>query len=399
MKPLTYKHTFVTCNIGYITQAISVNLLPLFFIIFQTDFGISFEKLGRLIFIFFVSQIVVDLIAVKYVDRIGYRIACVVAHGFSTTGLVLLAILPNIMASAYTGIVISVMVYAIGSGLIEVIISPVVDAIPGDAKAANMSLLHSFYCWGQLGTVFITTVLLKIIGNGLWFIIPILWALVPFYNMFRFMRTPLVPPIPDEKRMTVKELLNSKHFILALLLMTCAGASELAMSQWASLFAETGLKIPKIAGDLLGPGLFALFMGIGRVLYGIFGEKIKLTRAMTACAVLCIACYLIAALSPIPALAMVGCAVCGFAVSLMWPGVLSLTSARFPYGGTALFGICAVFGDLGCSIGPWITGLVADAAPAEIGLKAGLLTGVVFPFIMIFGVLLFKSKSKKINSD
>jgi len=387
MKALTYKHTFITCYIGYITQAIAVNLLPLFFIIFQSDFGISFEKLGRLIFIFFATQIIIDIISVRYVDKIGYRAACIIAHSCSTVGLTLLSILPNVMSSPYTGIVISVIVYALGSGMIEVIISPIVDAIPSDAKASNMSLLHSFYCWGQLFTVAVTTVILKIIGSGLWYILPAMWALIPLYNVFRFIRTPLAPPIPEEKKMTVKDLFKNKMFLVVLVLMTCAGAAELAMCQWASLFAETGLKIPKMAGDLLGPGLFALCMAIGRVAYGIVGHKFKLTRVLTISSAACIICYLMAGLSPSPVFAMIGCALCGFTVCLMWPGVLSMTSERFPYGGTAMFGICAIFGDLGCSIGPWMTGLVADVAPAEWGLKAGLLTGVIFPIVMIIGIM------------
>lgn len=390
MKSLTYKHTYITCYIGYVTQAISVNLIPLFFVIFQTDYGISFEKLGRLIFIFFVTQIIVDLLAVKYVDRIGYRLSCVIAHIFSTVGLALLAVLPNVMPSPYMGIVTCIIIYGIGSGIIEVMISPIIDAIPGEAKASDMSLLHAFYCWGQVATVLITTVMLKIIGSGLWYLLPIMWAIVPFINIFRFMRTPLVPPISEEKKMSVRDLCKNKMFVVALVLMTCAGAAELSMSQWASLFAETGLKIPKIAGDLLGPGLFAVCMGIGRTIFGVFGKKLNLTRVMSGCAVFCIICYLIAALSPYPVLAMIGCALCGFAVSIMWPGVLSLSSDKFPYGGTAMFGICAVFGDLGCSIGPWLTGVVADNVPVEIGLKAGLLTGVIFPVAMIIGIIALK---------
>ena len=396
-KALTYKHTFITCYIGYITQAIAVNLLPLFFIIFQSDFGISFEKLGRLIFIFFATQIVIDMVAVKYVDKIGYRAACIIAHSFSTVGLTLLSILPNIMPP-YTGLVIAVIVYALGSGMIEVIISPIVDAIPSDAKASNMSLLHSFYCWGQLFTVAVSTILLKVIGSGLWYILPAMWALIPFYNIFRFIRTPLAPPIPEEKKMSVKDLLGNKMFLIVLVLMSCAGAAELAMSQWASLFVETGLKIPKMAGDLLGPGLFALCMAIGRVVYGIVGHKFDLTRVLSISSALCVVCYLVAALSPSPVLALVGCALCGFTVCLMWPGVLSMTSERIPYGGTAMFGICAIFGDLGCSIGPWITGVVADIAPADMGLKAGLITGIIFPIVMILGITALR-KTHKVSSD
>jgi len=383
---MSYKQTYITCFIGYITQAISVNLLPLFFVIFQDDYQISFEKLGRLIFIFFVAQIVVDLIAVKYVDKIGYRPAAVAAHIFSTVGLIMLSILPRVMPSPYMGLVIAVLTYSVGSGMIEVLISPILNAVPSESKSGTMSLLHSFYCWGQLGTVLITTLILRIIGTNLWYIIPIFWALIPFWNTFRFIRTPLVPPIPEEHRMSVKDLFKTKIFIIVLVLMTCSGAAEIAMSQWSSLFCERSLGVPKVIGDLLGPGLFALFMGIGRAVYGIFGHKLNLARILMVGSILCIACYLLAALSSIPILALIGCALCGLSVSIMWPGVLSMSAEKFPNGGTALFGLCAVFGDLGAAAGPWMTGLVADSA----GLNVGLLVGIAFPVVMIGGVLMFR---------
>ena len=379
---MSYRHTYISCFIGYITQAISVNLLPLFFVIFQDDYHISFEKLGRLIFIFFFMQIVVDLIAVKYVDRIGYRPCIAAAHIFATVGLVMVSFLPRILPSPYMGLVISVVTYAVGSGLIEVLISPILNAVPSESKAGTMSLLHSFYCWGQVFTVLITTLILRMIGTQLWYLIPIFWALIPFWNIFRFLRTPLVPPIAEEHRMNVKDLFKSKLFIIVLVLMTCAGAAEIAMSQWSSLFCERGLGVPKVAGDLLGPGLFAVFMGIGRTVYGIFGHKINLAKVMIWSTILCIGCYIVAAFSTWPVLAMVGCALCGLSVSVMWPGVLSLSAEKFPNGGTVMFGMCAVFGDLGAAAGPWMTGLIADSA----GLNVGLFAGIVFPVVMILGV-------------
>ena len=394
MKKLTYRHTMVTCFIGYITQAISVNLLPLLFIIFQTDFGISFEKLGRLILIFFLMQFFIDLLTIKFADKIGYRITLVAAHIFSAFGLIMIGVLPFIMPSPYTGLVTAVVFYSVGSGAIEVLVSPIIESIPGDAKASDMALLHSFYCWGQLITVIVTTVLLKVIGLGSWFVIPTLWALVPLYNIFRFIRTPLAPHEKIQNPMSVAELLKNKFFILAIIMMVCAGASEIAMAQWSSLFAETALKIPKIYGDILGPGLFALFMGIGRTVFGTKGHKINLYKAIAACSVFCIVCYLLTIFSPAPLISMAGCSLCGLAVCIMWPGVLSMSAEKFPSGGTAMFGLCAMFGDLGCSVGPWITGAAADTAPAEWGLKAGLFTAVVFPLTMLLGALYFKNKLK-----
>ena len=270
MKKLTYKHTLLACYIGYITQAIAVNFPPVLFIVFQTKYGVSFEKLGRLIFIFFVAQIIVDMISIKIVDKIGYRICSVVAHCFSTVGLISMAVLPMIMPP-YIGLVISITVTAVGSGMIEVLLSPIVEALPGDAKASAMSLLHSFYCWGQLGTVLITTLLLSVIGHDAWYILPVIWAVVPFVNIFNFTKVPLVPPVPEERKMSVKQLLSTRVFIIVLVLMMCSGAAEQAMAQWASLFAENGLNITKVAGDILGPCMFALLMAIGRTIYGIWG--------------------------------------------------------------------------------------------------------------------------------
>lgn len=407
----TYKHTLYACYFGYITQAIVNNLAPILFIVFQNQFSISFEMIGRLIFINFGTQLIVDALAVKFVDRIGYRISMVMAHLFSTVGLVALGILPGLLPHPYIGLLISVVIYAVGGGLLEVLVSPIVDALPGDAKASKMSLLHSFYCWGQVGVVLITTLLLKVIGSSLWFVLPVLWSLVPLYNLLRFIKVPLMPSVPEHEKMQVSRLLNSKLFLVALILMTCAGASELAMSQWSSLFAEKGLQIPKVVGDLLGPCLFALLMGIGRTIYGVWGHKINLRKALMASAALCITCYLVTALVTIPFISLLGCAVCGLAVSLMWPGVFSITSRHFPKGGTAMFGMLAIFGDLGCAFGPWLAGVVSDLSQKsvrlvqaaadsglsteQLGLKVGILAAVVFPVVMLFGILLFKESNVK----
>ncbi len=403
---LTYKSTLHACYFGYITQAIINNLTPLLFIIFQNSYHISFEMLGRLILLNFGTQLIVDALAVKYVDRIGYRKSIVMAHFFSAAGLIALGTLPVLLPSPYTGLSIAVVIYAIGGGLIEVLVSPIVDSLPGEAKASAMSLLHSFYSWGQVAVVAITTLLLSVIGHGIWYILPIVWASIPIYNMFRFIKVPLVPGIPEHEKIPIKKLLSSKVFLTAMILMLCAGASELAMSQWSSLFAEKGLQVPKVVGDLLGPCLFGVLMGIGRTIYGIWGHKIPLFKALVASAALCVVCYLITVLVQIPAISLMSCALCGLAVSLMWPGVFSLTAERYPTGGTAMFGILAIFGDLGCSFGPWLTGFVSDIAqkssallqaahnqglrPEQMGLKAGLFVAALFPLIMLVGLLLFR---------
>lgn len=407
---LTYKHTRYACYAGYITQAIINNLAPLLFIIFQTQYGLNFEMVGRLILINFGTQIIADILAVKFADKFGYRASAVLAHVFCTAGLILLGTLPQVCSSPYIGLVIAVVTYALGGGLLEVLVSPIVDSLPGEKKASDMSLLHSFYCWGQMGVVLISTLILTAFGTDIWMWLPLGWAILPFVNLFFFMKVPFVPPVPEEKLMTVRELCKNRVFLLALVIMMCAGASELTMSQWSSLFAETGLGVSKTLGDLLGPCLFAALMGTGRLLYGLYGHRLNLQNGLLFCGCLCMLCYFTTVFAPHPLLSLIGCAVCGFSVSLMWPGAFSDTAARFPMGGTAMFGMMAVFGDLGASLGPWISGVVSDLSQktnllqqmqastgeelSQLGLKAGLLAAVIFPLILTLSVLYLKKRRK-----
>ncbi|MHB1151299.1 MAG: MFS transporter [Eubacteriales bacterium] len=403
-KKLTFKSTLYACYLGTITQAIVVNLAPILFIVFKDSYGISFEMLGRLVLVNFVTQIITDLFAVRYVDRIGYRKCIVAAHVLASVGLCAMGIFPYIMrsSSSYIGITIATIIYAVGGGLLEVLVSPIVEALPGDAKASAMALLHGFYCWGQVAVVLFSTLLLRFIGYSSWYIIPVLWAILPLFNSIFFSRVPIVHIISDGKTIPLLSLFKSKLFLLALILMVCSGASEQVMAQWASLFAEKGLGVSKVTGDLLGPCLFAVFMGTGRTLYGLFGSKINLRKTLIFSSFLCISCYLTASLSPNPFLSLAGCALCGLSVSLMWPGMLSLTSERYPGGGTPMFGMLAVCGDFGCSVGPWLAGAVTSsymsvnisAAAEQIALKAGLLSAIIFPVMMIMGVFLLR-KTKK----
>ena len=394
-----YKGTRFACYIGYIVQGIVNNLSPLFFVIFQKNFGISYGMISSLILLNFVTQILVDIFCVKYVDRIGYRAAAVIAHVCGTVGLLGLGLFPKLLPLPFLGLALSTIICAIGGGMIEVIISPMIDSLPSDAKDAKMSLLHSFYCWGQVGVVLVTTLLVRLLGEELWWVLPLLWALVPLYNIFQFVRVPLRPTVSPEEKIPLKSLCRSKIFLLSMVLMLCAGASELAMSQWSSLFAEKALGVPKVLGDLLGPCLFAVFMGIGRTIYGLFGAKMNLHRVLLFTAALCVFCYLGASLFPVPLLALFCCALCGFSISLMWPGVLSNTAAIFPKGGTAMFGILAVCGDLGCSVGPAITGAVSSVISSlqgdQVGLKTGMLTAVFFPLLLILCLLLLKRVQKQ----
>jgi fucose permease len=398
---MTFDATRRVCYTGYVTQAIVNNLAPLLFIVFQTRFAVPLEMLGRLVLLNFGVQLLTDLVAVRLVDRVGYRGPLVLAHVTSVAGLVLLAVLPMALPTPYPGLCIAIAVSAVGGGLLEVLVSPVVDALPdpSNGKAARMSLLHSFYCWGQAAVVVGTTVLLGLLDQSRWYLLPLLWALAPLVNLAVLLRVPMPATVLDEHRTSVRTLLGTRAFAAAMVLMLCAGAAELTMSQWSSLFAEEGLGVSKVWGDLAGPCLFALFMGAGRAAYGVWGARIALAPALVGCGALATTCYLVAALAGNAVVSLVGCALCGLAVSLLWPGTFSLAAARFPAGGAAMFGILAVFGDAGGAVGPWVAGAVAQASTRSdgvlgdlagllpddggSGLRVGLLVGVVFPVVVV----------------
>ncbi len=374
----TYKHTKYAAYIGYITQAIINNLMPLLFVSFERDFGLSLDKISFLITMNFAVQILTDLVAARQADRIGYRTLTVLAHILAVIGLSGLCVLPYWM-NPYAALLICSAVNAVGGGLTEVVISPIVEALPGDEKASAMSILHSFYCWGQVAVVLLSTAFFLCFGRENWRYVPILWAIIPFFNGILFSKVPIRTLNEEGEGMGFVELCKTKIFWLFLLLMICAGASELAMSQWASYFAEDGLRVTKTLGDLLGPCLFAVLMGIARTFYGIKGEKIDLRKAIGFSGCLCVISYLVAVFAPSPILSLFGCAVCGLSVGLMWPGTYSLASKYFPQGGTVLFAVLALAGDVGCTGGPTLAGLVANGTG---NLKTGLLAAAVFPVVM-----------------
>lgn len=404
-----YKSTLRACYLGYITQAAIVNLAPLLFVIFMDQFHVSFEALGRLILINFGAQLITDLASVKLVAKLGARRSAILAHLACGVGLALMGLLPSLLPSAYLGLVLATLVFAFGGGLIEVLVSPIVDAIPGDAKEAAMSLLHSFYCWGQVLVVLLSTLYIRFAGAQHWAWLPLIWAVLPLLNALNFARVPLPPSLDEGGQASLRELFGLRLFLVGAMLMMCAGAAEQAIAQWASLFAELGLGVDKLTGDLLGPLSFAACMGVGRMLYGFFGAKLNMRRMLTLCSGLCIVGYLVLALVKLPLVSLLGCALCGLSVSLMWPGVLSLTFQSIPQGGPALFGTLALFGDLGCSVGPWLAGLVSglvqqrhdslQALPVfsglagdQIGLKCGLLAAVIFPLLMLLFVRRLKNR-------
>lgn len=397
-----YMSTKIACYTGYFVQAIINNLAPLFYVVFQNEFGINYTKISWLIMLNFITQLFVDIISVKVISKLGYRVSIVLAHIFSSVGLCLLGILPRAMENSYIGLVIPIIIYAIGSGLIEVLVSPIVEGLPLENKSGEMSLLHSFYCWGQMSVVLLTTVAIKFVGSANWVYAPICWAIIPFINMFMFMKVPIFPPVPEgEDEMKVSELFKSGTFILLAVLMLCSGASELAMSQWASTFAEKSLGVDKLTGDLLGPCLFAFLMASGRVVFGLVGDKIDIKKVLGFSAALCVASYLISTLSKNPIASLIGCGLCGLSVATMWPGVFSFAAKIFPRGGTPLFAMLAVFGDFGCAFGPWLAGVVSDGVRASTidfdPLKFGLAVSVIFPVTMIVTTAIL-SKKKNINA-
>lgn len=381
-----YRHTIAASYIGYITQAIVNNFAPLLFLTFHNVYGIPLGKIGLLVTVNFVTQLLVDFISAKYVDRIGYRTAIVAAHVFAAAGLIGLGLLPDLMPAPYIGICMAVVVYAIGGGLIEVLISPIVEACPTEGKSAAMSLLHSFYCWGSVLVVVVSTILFSVFGVDAWRKIACLWAIIPLVNAFYFSKVPIAALVENGESMTIGMLFRSKLFWIFALLMVCSGASELSMSQWASAFAESGLHVSKTVGDLAGPCFFAVLMGTARVFHAKFAEKLELSRYLAVCAVVCIGSYLLASLSPNALLALLGCGICGFSVGAMWPGTFSLASEKCPKGGTAMFALLALAGDTGCSLGPTVVGFVSAAC--EDNLKKGLLSAILFPVLLLVGLFL-----------
>lgn len=392
MKP-NYNTTIFACFVGYIVQAIVNNFVPLLFITFQHDYQIPLTQITLLVTINFGVQLTVDLLSTLFVDKIGYRTSIVIAQIFSAAGLLMLTFMPEIM-DPFAGILISVIVYAIGGGIIEVLISPIMESCPTDNKEKAMSLLHSFYCWGHVGVVLISTLFFAILGIENWRILAAIWAIIPIINGIIFLKTPIAPLLSaDEKGMTLPELFKNKIFWLLMVMMLCAGASEQAVSQWASAFAEQGLGISKAAGDLAGPMTFAICMGASRAIYGKYGDKLDLEKFMMASTMLCVASYLLISLVPSPMLSLIGCAICGLSVGIMWPGTFSKAAISLKTGGTAMFALLALAGDLGCSSGPTLVGFVSDAASGN--MKLGILAGIVFPAVMLLSLLIGKNKKAR----
>lgn len=382
-----YNKTIYACFVGYIVQAIVNNFVPLLFLTFHSTYKIPMTQITLLITFNFGLQLLVDLLSVTFVDRIGYRASMIIAHVCASAGFLLLTVLPDACDNAFAGLMIAVTIYAVGGGLLEVLVSPVVEACPTKNKEKAMSLLHSFYCWGHVAVVLVSTLFFRVFGIENWKIMACVWSIVPFVNMLAFTRVPIASLMEEgEKGLTMGELFRNKIFWVLMLMMVCAGASEQAVSQWASTFAELGLGVSKTVGDLAGPMLFAVLMGSARAFYGKYGDRIDLDQFMIGSSVLCVIAYLCISIVPNPVVGFVGCALSGLSVGIMWPGSFSKATALIARGGTAMFALLALAGDVGCSGGPTVVGMVSGAFHDN--LKTGILAGVVFPILLLVGIFL-----------
>lgn len=384
-----YNKTLIACYLGFVTQAITANFVPLLFLTFKDIYRVSLEQIALIPFTFYLTQLFVDLAATRYADKIGYRTCVTVSQVISALGLVLMVILPELLPSPFLGILISVVLYAIGSGLIEVLVSPVVEACPFKNKDGMMSLLHSFYCWGAVGVILGSTLFFALFGVENWKLLALFWAAIPLANTFNFLTCPIERLPESHEGNTTQKLLRLPLFWLLILLMVCAGASEATMAQWSSAFTESALGVSKAIGDLAGPCLFAAFMGLSRLLYGKMSTRLNLVKAMLLSGLLCSVCYFVASLSPLPVIGLAGCALCGLAVGIMWPGSLSISAQKCPLGGTALFAFLALAGDLGATLSPTMVGYISELAGGN--LKTGLLVASAFPILLILALLLIKA--------
>ncbi len=377
-----YRKTMYACFIGYIVQAVVNSFVPLLFVTFQNTYRIPLEQITLLITVNFMIQLLIDLLSAGFIDRIGYRASVLLAHACAAAGLALLTVLPEVVPGHFGGILIAVCIYAVGGGLLEVMISPIIEACPTDNKEGAMSLLHSFYCWGVTGVVLISTIFFAVFGIRNWKLLTLLWVLLPIANGIFFSKVPIYSLQEEgEKGMTMPELFREKFFWVLMLMMVCSGASEQAVSQWASTFAEEGLGITKTLGDLVGPMSFSILMGLSRLLYGKYGDRLDLNRCMKYSCLLCIASYLLITLFPNPMVELAGCGICGFSVGILWPGTFSKAAASLRRGGTLLFALLALAGDLGCSGGPTLAGFVSSAAGGN--LRIGILSAIVFPVLLL----------------
>lgn len=410
-QPVSYKSTILACYVGNFVQSIVINLTPILFIPLREQFGFSFEQLGLLILINFMTQVTCDIAFSGMVDKYGFRPFIVATPLLAALGFLIFAFTPQLFPHPYTGFVIGTIIFSSSGGLLELLLSPIINSIPTEEKTTAMTVLHSFYSWGQVTVVLVTTLLIFLFGRTFWPLIILFWTLVPLANFFMFLKVPLAPAIPEKDRIGMRELIWKPFFIMAFFGIAFGGASEATISQWSSAFMEKGMRIPKIIGDTAGMCMFAMMMGIGRVYFGSMGSKLNINKALILGSILAILCYFTVALSPYSSLSLIACAICGLAVSLLWPGTLLLASRKYPMAGAWLFAILAAGGDIGASIGPWSVGFITDKSqqlswflplakltglsPEQLGLRTGIFSAALFPFIAFLCFFWILNKNKK----
>jgi MFS family permease len=402
-----YVTTTWACYIGCLTQGIAMNFAPLLFIPLKEQFGLSYTMLGTLVMVNFFSQVLADLVFGRPVDRYGFRPFIIIGLLFCTIGLVLFSVMPTLFPGrAYMWLLISTVVFSLATGLLEVLLSPIINAIPSPNPGVAMVRLHSFYAWGMSLTVIVTALGLYVFGSQNWHYVVLLWALLPFANLIMFARSPLPEKVSESSLMKAGKLLTSRIFIVGFLTIFFGAAAELTLVSWLSSFLEKGLGLTKLAGDLLGLGGFAISLGVARTLYGAFGKKISVNNIMIIGAGVAFLCYLLIAWTDVPWLSILACCIAGFATSMLWPGTLAVTSAKIPTAGVLIFALLAAGGDIGTSLFSWLTGVITDffAAHAPVlsstaeqyGLRMGLLISSVYPLLaFIFAYLLKKQKTLK----
>lgn len=395
----SYQLTTISCFVGIFCQAVSSNITAILFIPLMTLYGLSYVHLGLLVGINFTTQVLVDIIASRLVDRYGFRVFVLPSDILAVIGLVLFGLTPVLFDNILTGLVFSTIIFSASCGLQEVMLSPIVNAIPHNDKGPAMALMHSFYAWGQVATIIITTLFLFFFGIENWQVIVFLWALVPLVNFFMFLAAPFPGVIHENQRMTMRDLILKPFYLVALLAIMGGAATELVMNQWSSTFSEKVLELPKVTGDILGMCGFAVFLGLGRVLYGRYGSKINMNNVLVGSAAAAVVCYIAVAISPLPAISLAACAVCGLAASLLWPGTLVITAEKYPLAGAWIFAILAAAGDIGAASGPFAAGVITDLTrqmpsilqfaaslqllPDQFAIRIAILLSAIFPLFTL----------------
>ncbi len=390
---LNFRHTKLACYIGSFSQAIVCNFMPLLFVIFNQDYKIALYLVTLLATVNFVMQFTMDFVSLFFIDRVSYRTTIITAHLLAGAGFLVLGLIVPNAEHIYAAIIFSVLLFSAGGGIFEVLISPIMEACPSDNKAASMSFLHSMYGFGCVAVIIITNVLLFVFGKENWYQIAIIWAVIPLLNALYFFFVPINKVVENNERMPMHKLIKRKSFLIFFLIMFCSGATEIAMSQWASAFAESSLGISKALGDILGPCIFALMLAFSRVLYSKLANRINLAKYLLFCGIATVFLYIFAAVLPFRFAAITACGLCGFTAGIMWPGTISLAAKTYPTGGAAMFGLFALAGDLGCTLGPTTVGMVSSAFGGD--LRTGLLISCVFPILLVGGVSLLMKRVKK----